>query len=105
MSHTVITCTCGAEETCPVPGHGSVPLEVDPETLVAAGQEALGHLFAAEQAIIAARRAWVARGLPGSNPFPQSLDHLTMSLKASRERFQRWTAAAQVVADRRAAAQ
>lgn len=104
MSHVVITCTCGTKEPigCEVPGHGVIPLEIDPWTLVSAGEEALGHLRQAERSIIAARAAWVSRGLPGDNPFPVGLDRETMRLVASIKALHKWVQGARVVADRRA---
>lgn len=105
MSHEVITCTCGQAEPlgCPVPGHGVVPLTIDPWTLVEAGEAAIVELQRAQAALIAARAAWVSRGLPGDNPFPVGLDVETMRLVATIENMRRWTAGARKVAERRTA--
>ncbi len=102
MSHIVISCTCRDREDCPVPGHGVVPLEVDPNVLVEAGEEALVHLKEVERHLIAARAAWMSRGLPGDNPFPLSIDRQTESFIASRRQFQAWVKAAAQVAAKRA---
>jgi hypothetical protein len=109
--HEVLRCTCGDKERhghlreippCPVPGHGTVPRDpVDPWTLVEAGREALTHLDAAVQSVLAARAAWVSRGLDDTNPFPRSLDRLAGSMTRNWEDMRRWTAAARVVAERR----
>lgn len=101
VSHIVITCTCGADQACEVPGHGSVPLEVDPWVLVSAGEEALGHMRQAMNSIISARHAWVSRGLPGENPFPLSLDRETAVLASGIDRLRSWVDAARKVAERR----
>lgn len=103
MSHVVITCTCGKKEPigCEVPGHGVIPLTVDPWTLVSAGEEAVGHLLQAEASIIAARAAWVSRGLPGDNPFPVGLDQETMRLVKSIHNLRKWVSGARTVAERR----
>lgn len=109
MSHEVITCTCrkwkaslNVDNGCPVPGHGIVPADpVDPWTLVEAGREALGHLMEVERHLIAARSAWVSRGLPGDNPFPVSLDRETMRFIAGRDAMRKWVAAAEKVARER----
>lgn len=102
MSHEVITCTCSTKLLCPVPGHVSVPPDpVDPWALVDAGREALLHLFAAERQLIAARAAWVSRGLPGYNAFPTSLDRETAAVHAGIVDLRRWLAAATAVAERK----
>lgn len=68
---------------------------------MAAGREALGHLDAAARAILAARAAWVSRGLDATNAFPVSLDRLAASMTHQRGELRRWTVAAQTVAERR----
>jgi hypothetical protein len=104
MSHTVITCTCGKPWPCPVPGHDMTPPDpVDPQALVDAGREALTHLDAAVQSVLAARAAWVSRGLPGDNAFPASLDGLAGSMNRQWMRLREWVAAAETVAKRRRA--
>lgn len=111
MSHVVITCTCGPDRiagrsvhsACPVPGHGDVPPDpVDPWALVEAGREALGHLDAAVRSVLAARAAWVSRGLDATNKFPQSLDVLAGTMTRNWEQLRRWTIAAEKVAQERA---
>lgn len=99
MSHVILTCTCPS--TCEVPGHGDVALLVDPQTLVDAGMEALGHLNDAVWALMKARAAWVSRGLPGDNPFPLSLDRLAESITYKNQRLLEWTVAAKTVAKNR----
>lgn len=110
MSHVVITCTCGPDRVfgrlvhsaCEVPGHGDVPPDpVDPWALAEAGREALGHLDAAVQSVLAARAAWVSRGLDATNPFPTSLDVLAGSMSRQWQDLRKWTAAAVTVAERR----
>lgn len=109
-SHIVTTCTCGPDRiagrpvhsACEVPGHGDVPpLPVDPQTLVDAGWEALDHLQDAVLALMKARAAWVSRGLPSTNAFPQSLDRLAGKITYQNDRLRRWTVAAERVAERR----
>jgi hypothetical protein len=110
--HTVIRCTCGEAKRaghlrevppCQVPGHGTVPRDpVDPVALVEAGREALAHLDAAIQSVLAARAAWMSRGLDGTNPFPTSLDRLAGTMTHNWRELRRWTDAAAVVAERRA---
>lgn len=105
MSHVVITCTCNSDEPCQVPGHGVVPLEVDPWVLVSAGEEALGHLRQAMASIISARAAWVSRGLPADNLFPRGLDHETTRLVGSIDNLRRWVDGARRVAERRSSSE
>lgn len=101
-SHVIITCTCGTKLLCPVPGHVGVPPDpVDPLKLVAAGQEAQGHLADAVLALMKARASWVSRGLPADNRFPLTLDRLAESITHSNVELRRWTAGAMVVAERR----
>lgn len=102
MSHTVIDCTCRVDELCPVPGHGHVPPgPVDPWVLVDAGTEALRHLDDAVRSVVAARAAWVSRGLLADNRFPRSLDRLAGGMVNDRRRLRAWTTAAKTVAERR----
>lgn len=104
MSHVVITCTCGRQRPCEVPGHGDVPRDpVDPWALVDAGREALGHLDDAVRSIMKARAAWVSRGLDSTNNFPASLDRLAGTMEHNWRQLRDWTDAAQQVAERRAA--
>lgn len=103
MSHVVLTCTCATHLVgCPVPGHLAVPPNpIDPQDVADFGAEALAHLAAAEQSLLAARAAWVSRGLPASNPFPTSIDELVAGLHSRWEALRRWNAGARVVAERR----
>lgn len=109
MSTVIISCTCGPDRiaerpvhsACPVPGHGDTPRDpVDPWTLVEAGRETLGHLDDAVQAILAARAAWVSRGLDPANPFPRSLDLTASNLSHQWQEMRKWTVAATTVAER-----
>lgn len=112
MSHVVLTCTCrqwnaslSIDDECPVPGHGMVPPDpVDPWALVEAGREALEHLAEVERHLIAARAAWVTRGLPCDNAFPLSIDRQTAGFVHSRHKLHRWVVAAAKVAEQRTGA-
>lgn len=101
-SHEVLTCTCATKLLCPIPGHVGVPITVEPAKLVEAGREALHHLDAAIQSVLAARAAWVSRGLPGDNPLPLSLDRLAATMTANWSELRRWVSAADEVARRHA---
>lgn len=108
MTTVVIPCTCREDNeaqrvipTCQVPGHGVTPPDpVDPQVLVDAGYEAMHYIDDAVQALIKARSAWVSRGLPASNPFPQSLDRLTETIEHNWQDLRKWVAAAATVAKR-----
>lgn len=102
VTHQVLWCTCATRLLCPVPGHVQVPPDpVDPNDLVAAGEEALRHIDAAVQSLLAARAAWVSRGLEDSNPFPRSLDRLAETLTRNNQDLRLWVVAAKTVAARR----